>query len=250
METPNRLEEKAWVEEFEAAGRRPLAQRMRYAFIKTYKPVMDDARFRAFDTMAYSRPEIERVAQVAFRLAAQRRSRLTSVDKANVLETSKLWREVVNDVAGQWPQVHVEHLLVDAAAMAVVRDPRRIDVLLTENLFGDILSDEAAVLTGSLGMLPSASLGAEGPGLYEPAHGSAPDIAGRGVANPCGAILSAAMLCRWSLGLENEAAQIESAVCATLEAGTLTRDLSQTVPVSTPEFTARVCSFIAEEAGL
>ena len=179
---------------------------------------------RAVNTMTYSYGEIERVARMAFQLAAGRRSRVTSVDKANVLETSQLWRAVVTEVALDFPAVALDHLYVDNAAMQLVLDPTRFDVLLTENLFGDILSDEAAVLTGSLGMLPSASLGGK-VGLYEPVHGSAPDIAGRGLANPLGAILSAAMLLRHSLGLETEAKALENAVSATLTAGYGTPDL-------------------------
>jgi 3-isopropylmalate dehydrogenase len=180
----------------------------------------------AVDTMRYSRAEIARVARVAFELARQRRRRLTSVDKANVLVTSQLWRDVVGEVARDFPDVALEHQLVDACAMRLVRAPRDFDVIVTENLFGDILTDEAGMLLGSLGMLPSASLsGAGGLGLYEPIHGSAPDIAGRGVANPLGAILSVAMMLRHSLARPEAADAVEAAVTATVRAGTLTPDL-------------------------
>ena len=184
-------------------------------------------REEAVNTLRYSVAEIERVARVAFRAAGERRGRLTSVDKANVLEVSQLWRETVTRVgAEEFPAVALEHLYVDFAAMRLVADPAGIDVLLTENLFGDILSDEAAVLTGSLGLLPSASLG-DGPGLFEPVHGSAPDIAGRGVANPIGAIASAAMLLRHALRLPDAAAAVEQAVRAVLAAGARTADIAR-----------------------
>jgi 3-isopropylmalate dehydrogenase len=181
----------------------------------------------AVNTLRYTVPEIERVARVAFRAAAERRGRLTSVDKANVLEVSQLWRETVTRIGEtEFAEVALEHLYVDFAAMRLVADPARIDVLLTENLFGDILSDEAAVLTGSLGLLPSASLG-EGPGLFEPVHGSAPDIAGRGVANPIGAIASASMLLRYGLACPEAAAVLDHAVAAVLAAGARTADLAR-----------------------
>jgi len=178
----------------------------------------------AFNTMRYSIEEIDRVARVAFALARLRRSKVTSVDKANVLETSRLWREVVTRVAKDYPEVALEHLYVDACAMHLVTDPRRFDVVVTENLFGDILSDEAAAITGSLGMLPSATIGGR-VDLYEPVHGSAPDLAGRNVANPVGAIASAAMLLRYSASLEGEANAIESAIAGVLATGHRTRDL-------------------------
>jgi 3-isopropylmalate dehydrogenase len=184
-------------------------------------------RDEAVNTLCYTVPEIERVGRVAFRAAAERRGRLTSVDKANVLEVSQLWRETVSRVgAAEFPEVALEHLYVDFAAMRLVAEPARIDVLLTENLFGDILSDEAAVLTGSLGLLPSASLG-DGPGLFEPVHGSAPAIAGRGIANPIGAIASAAMLLRYGLALPEAAAAVDQAVAAVLAAGARTADIAQ-----------------------
>ncbi len=176
------------------------------------------------NTLAYSRPEVERIARVAFELARGRRRKVTSVDKANVLESSQLWRTVVGEVARDYPDVALDHLYVDACAMAIVTRPTSFDVVVTDNLFGDILSDEASVLTGSMGMLPSASLGGT-VGLFEPVHGSAPDIAGRGVANPLGAILSAAMLLRHSLGLEAEARTLEEAVSLVLARGYGTPDL-------------------------
>ena len=184
----------------------------------------------AVDTMWYTEGEIRRVVRLAFELARSRRSRLTQVDKANVLATSRLWRKVTEEVHADFPDVTLEHRLVDSTAMVIVTRPSAFDVLVTENLFGDILSDEAAVLAGSLGMLPSASLGerrtASGTfGLYEPIHGSAPDIAGRDAANPIGTILSAAMLLRWSLGESEAAGAIEAAVGAALDAGVRTADL-------------------------
>jgi len=178
---------------------------------------------RASDQCLYTREEIERIARVAFGAA---RSRVTSVDKANVLETSRLWREVVHKLHGrEFPHVELEHLLVDNAAMRLIAAPRHFDVILTENMFGDILSDEAAMLAGSIGMLPSASLGAGGPGLFEPVHGSAPDIAGTGAANPLAMFLSAALMLRHGLAMESQAAAIESAVDRALAEGLRTRDL-------------------------
>jgi 3-isopropylmalate dehydrogenase len=177
----------------------------------------------ASDACVYSRREIERIARVAFGAA---RSRVTSVDKANVLETSRLWREVVHQLHGsEFPNVELEHLLVDNAAMRLVAAPRHFDVILTENMFGDILSDEAAMLTGSIGMLPSASLGDGGPGVFEPVHGSAPDIAGTGVANPLAMFMSAALMLRHGLRMEGEAAAVESAVDKALAHGLRTPDL-------------------------
>ncbi|MFO1407507.1 MAG: 3-isopropylmalate dehydrogenase [Steroidobacteraceae bacterium] len=181
----------------------------------------------AEDLCSYSATEIERVTRIAGRLARARRGRIISVDKANVLETSRLWRTVVERVlAAEFPGVALEHMLVDAAAMHLLRKPASFDVLLTENMFGDILTDEASMLAGSLGLLPSASLGDGTVGLYEPIHGSAPDIAGRGIANPIGTILSAAMLLRHSLGLEAEAAAVEAAVESALRAGLRTADIA------------------------
>ncbi|QST01218.1 3-isopropylmalate dehydrogenase [Pontibacillus sp. ALD_SL1] len=177
------------------------------------------------DTLSYQRDEIERIVDNAFQSARLRRKHLTSVDKANVLESSKVWREVVEEKKADYPDVEVEHLLVDAAAMKIITNPKQFDVIVTENMFGDILSDEASVLTGSLGMLPSASLREDGMGLYEPVHGSAPDIADQGVANPLATILSTALMLRHSFGLEKEAAVIEEAVEQVLEDGYCTGDL-------------------------
>jgi 3-isopropylmalate dehydrogenase len=179
----------------------------------------------AFDTMRYSRPEIERIAHVAFRAARKRSCRLTSVDKANVLETFQFWKDVVTEVHAQYPDVKLDHLYVDNAAMQLVKAPKSFDVIVTGNMFGDILSDEAAMLTGSIGMLPSASLNAKQQGLYEPSHGSAPDIAGKGVANPLATILSAAMMLRFSLNQAEAAARVEAAVQGVLADGLRTADI-------------------------
>jgi 3-isopropylmalate dehydrogenase len=179
----------------------------------------------AFDTMRYSRPEIERIAHVAFQAARKRGKRVTSVDKANVLETFQFWKDVVTEVHGQYPDIELDHMYVDNAAMQLVKAPKKFDVLFTGNMFGDILSDAAAMLTGSIGMLPSASLNAKGQGLYEPSHGSAPDIAGKGVANPLATILSAAMMLRFSLNQEEAASRIERAVQTVLEQGLRTPDI-------------------------
>lgn len=189
--------------------------------------VETDGRARAFNTMMYSDLEIDRIARVGFDLASQRRGRLCSVDKANVLDVSQLWRDRVDAIATEYPGVVLSHLYVDNAAMQLVRAPRQFDVLLTGNLFGDILSDEASMLTGSIGMLPSASLGGEGPGLFEPVHGSAPDIAGLDKANPMAMVLSAAMMLRVGLQQEAAAADLESTVDAVLAAGSRTGDLAE-----------------------
>ena len=183
----------------------------------------------AYDTCRYTREEIRRVADWGFRAAAARRGKVTSVDKANVLESSRLWREVVLEVAVGHPGIELEHMLVDNAAMQLVARPSAFDVIVTENMFGDILSDEAAMITGSIGMLPSASLGDGGPGLYEPVHGSAPDIAGLGIANPIATCLSAAMMLRYSLDCAVGAERIEAAVATLLEAGHRTPDLGGTL---------------------
>jgi 3-isopropylmalate dehydrogenase len=179
----------------------------------------------AFDTMRYSRPEIERIAHVAFQAARKRSKRVTSVDKANVLETFQLWKDVVSEVGKQYPDVELDHMYVDNAAMQLVKAPKKFDVMVTGNMFGDILSDAAAMLTGSIGMLPSASLNASNQGLYEPSHGSAPDIAGKGIANPLATILSAAMMLRFSLDQASAADRIESAVKDVLASGLRTADI-------------------------
>lgn len=203
----------------------------------------DEGR-RAVDTLPYGEQEIERIVELAFTLASARSSKVTSVDKANVMATSRLWREIATEVSARHPSVALDHALVDSCAMRLISRPLDFDVLVMENMFGDILSDEAAVLAGSLGMLPSASLSDDGGdgstgrfGLYEPIHGSAPDIAGQGLANPCGAILSLAMLLRTSLGLDAEAAAVEQAVDVVLADGARTRDISGSgVHLPTSEF--------------
>ena len=189
----------------------------------------------AVDTLIYTDVEIRRIVRLAFQLARGRRKLVTSIDKANVLESSRLWRQVAMEVGKEFPDVKLEHQLVDSAAMRLITHAAQFDVIVTENMFGDILTDEAAVLAGSLGLLPSASLGEGKLGLYEPIHGSAPDIAGKGIANPTGTILSAAMLLRHSLGLEAEARAIEAAVSAAIDEGILTGDLGAAKPVNTTQ---------------
>ena len=179
----------------------------------------------AYDTMSYTKGEVERIARKAFEIAMKRSKRLTSVDKANILETSRLWRATVDEVARDYPEVAVNHLYVDNAAMQLVRNPRQFDVILTENMFGDILSDEASMVTGSIGMLPSASLRADSFGMYEPIHGSAPDIAGQDKANPLATVLSVAMMLRYSLGMGEEASLVEKAVDKVLDEGLRTADI-------------------------
>ena len=179
----------------------------------------------AFDTMRYTRPEVERIARVAFEAARKRSKRVTSVDKANVLETFQFWKDIVTEVHKDYPDIALDHMYVDNAAMQLVKEPKRFDVVVTGNMFGDILSDEASMLTGSIGMLPSASLNASNQGLYEPSHGSAPDIAGKGVANPLATILSAAMMLRFSLNQEAAAVRIEDAVKKVLAQGLRTGDI-------------------------
>jgi 3-isopropylmalate dehydrogenase len=201
----------------------------------------------AFDTMRYTRPEIERIAHVAFQAARKRSKRVTSVDKANVLETFQFWKDVVSDIGKQYPDVALDHMYVDNAAMQLVREPKKFDVVVTGNMFGDILSDEAAMLTGSIGMLPSASLNATNQGLYEPSHGSAPDIAGKGIANPLATILSAAMMLRYSLKQEAAAQRIEAAVKRVLVQGLRTADIFSpgTTRVGTAEMGAAVVRALA-----
>jgi 3-isopropylmalate dehydrogenase len=206
----------------------------------------------AFNTMRYSVSEIERVGHVAFRAAMERRRKVTSIDKANVLETSQLWRQTVTRIALEYPQVELDHLLVDAAAMHIITNPKRFDVILTENLFGDILSDEASVIAGSLGMLASGTIGGT-VDLYEPVHGSAPDIAGENLANPLGAIASAAMLLRHTARLEREAADIEAAIRAVLDAGYRTADIARGTGghlSSTTEMGQLVSEAVAEVADM
>jgi 3-isopropylmalate dehydrogenase len=193
---------------------------------------------RVVDTLEYHDFEITRVLELAFQLAAQRRRKVTSVDKANVLESSRLWRQIATGIGKQHPEVELEHMLVDTASMRLITSASGFDVLVTENMFGDILTDEASVLAGSMGMLPSASLGSKGPGVYEPIHGSAPDIAGKGVANPIGTILSVAMLLRHSLRLEEEAQCIEDAVDVTIQKGCRTVDIGG--KVGTKEMTEMI----------
>jgi 3-isopropylmalate dehydrogenase len=208
------------------------------------------AETRAVNTMTYTRAEIERVSRMAFHLARARRKKVTSVDKSNVLENSQLWRRVVIEVAKDYPDVELDHILVDNCAMQLILTPRRFDIVLTENMFGDILSDEAAVLAGSIGMLPSASIGDKRPsgawvGLYEPVHGSAPDIAGQNKANPLGAIGSAGAMLLYSFGLKEEAAAVDAAIEAVLNSGQVTADLRPTgTPATTAEVGAAVCAAI------
>lgn len=201
---------------------------------------------KAHDTLSYTRAEIERIAKKAFEIAKLRNKKLTSVDKRNVLDTSKLWRKIVNEISKDYPEVEVSHMYVDNAAMQLIANPGQFDVILTENMFGDILSDEASMLTGSLGMLPSASLGEGKIGLYEPSHGSAPDIAGQNIANPIATVLSAAMMLRYSFGLPEEADTIEKAVDKALQDGYRTADIytEGTKKVGTKEMGDRIAERI------
>lgn len=213
--------------------------------------IAEDGAFKGdregYDTMRYAETEVRRIAEIGFKAAQKRSKKLCSVDKANVLETSQFWRDIVTDVAKSYPDVALSHMYVDNAAMQLVRAPREFDVVVTGNLFGDILSDEAAMLTGSIGMLPSASLNAAGQGLYEPSHGSAPDIAGKDVANPLATILSAAMLLRYSLGLSDQADRIETAVRQVLKNGLRTADIFEagTTKVGTSEMGDAVLDALA-----
>jgi 3-isopropylmalate dehydrogenase len=210
----------------------------------------DGAETRAVNTMTYTRSEIKRIAQMAFHLARGRRKKVTSVDKSNVLENSQLWRRVVTEIGREFPDVELDHILVDNCAMQLILNPRRFDVVLTENMFGDILSDEGAVLAGSIGMLPSASIGNRKPsgawvGLYEPVHGSAPDIAGQNKANPLGAIGSLAAMLEYSFGLKEEAAAVSAAIEAVMQSGKVTADLRPPGPPATTEEVGQaVCAAI------
>ena len=217
----------------------------------TPRGIMENgAETRAVNTMTYTRSEIERVSRVAFHLARARRKKVTSVDKSNVLENSQLWRRVVIELAKEYPDVALDHLLVDNCAMQLILNPRRFDVVLTENLFGDILSDEGAVIAGSIGMLPSASVGDKRPsgawvGLYEPVHGSAPDIAGQNKANPLGAIGSVAAMLSYSFGLREEASAVDAAIEAVLDSGHVTADLRPSgAPATTEQVGESVCAAI------
>jgi 3-isopropylmalate dehydrogenase len=200
-----------------------------------------DGGVRAVDTMVYTDGEVRRIVRLAFEFARQRRGVVTSVDKANILETSRLWRQTAEEVASDFPDIKLEHQLVDSAAMRLIQAPASLDVVVTTNMFGDILTDEASVLSGSLGMLPSASLGERRRGLYEPIHGSAPDIAGKGLANPIGTILSVAMMLRSSLNLPDEATAVERAVGAALASGARTADLDAENAISTSEMGDEIC---------
>jgi 3-isopropylmalate dehydrogenase len=212
--------------------------------------IEDGAETRAVNTMTYTRSEIERVSRMAFHLARARRRKVTSVDKSNVLENSQLWRRVVTEIAKEFPDVALDHLLVDNCAMQLVLNPKRFDVVLTENMFGDILSDEGAVLAGSIGMLPSASIGDRRPsgawvGLYEPVHGSAPDIAGQNKANPLGAIGSVGAMLEYSFGLKEEATAVDAAIEAVLQSGRVTADLRPPgAPATTEQVGQAVCAAI------
>lgn len=207
---------------------------------------LENGELEVVDTLAYKKTEIERIIRKAFEIAQVRSKKVTSVDKANVLESSRVWREVAEEVAKDYPDVTLEHMLVDNAAMQLIRNPKQFDVIVTENMFGDILSDEAAMLTGSLGMLPSASLGADGPGLYEPCHGSAPDIAGQNKANPLATIASAAMMLKYSFGMIEEADAIEKAIISVLDAGYRTGDIAKPGEqvLTTDEMTQKVIDAI------
>jgi 3-isopropylmalate dehydrogenase len=211
-----------------------------------------DGEESVVDTLFYKKKEIERVIRLAFQLADTRRKKVTSVDKANVLESSRLWRETAEEIAREYPEVTLEHMLVDNAAMQLIKNPKQFDVLVTENMFGDILSDEASVLTGSLGMLPSASISEGGPYLYEPIHGSAPDIEGKNIANPIAMILSAAMMLRTSFGLEAEAEAIENAVEQVLESGLKTSDIAINgqKPIGTAEMIEEIKATILDNQAI
>ncbi|MFC5712689.1 3-isopropylmalate dehydrogenase [Thalassorhabdus alkalitolerans] len=209
----------------------------------------EDGEEAAVDTLSYKRSEIERIVRRAFDLAKVRRKKVTSVDKANVLETSRLWREVAEEVSKDYPEIEIEHMLVDNAAMQLIRDPKQFDVVVTENMFGDILSDEASMLTGSLGMLPSASIGSGGPGLYEPVHGSAPDIAGEKKANPLATIASTAMMLKYSFNMVEEAEALDAALAEVLTQGHRTGDIAKPEDkvLNTEEMTEKVIDLLRKQ---
>ncbi|MDQ0219405.1 3-isopropylmalate dehydrogenase [Peribacillus cavernae] len=221
-------------------------------FGKPSERTTHDGKEAVVDTLFYQKDEMQRIIELAFELASKRRKKVTSVDKANVLESSRLWRETAEEIAERYPEVELEHMLVDNAAMQLIRNPRQFDVVVTENMFGDILSDEASVLTGSLGMLPSASISTQGPNLYEPIHGSAPDIAGKNIANPIAAILSAASMLRLSFGMEVEAEAIEKAVGETLDSGSRTGDIAegQVRTLTTTEMVAEIKGAILDQEAI
>ena len=215
------------------------------AYFGEHRTWTEDGRMAASDLMAYRESEIRRIVRVGFETAMKRRGRLCSVDKANVLDSSKLWRKIVNEMAPEYPEVEVRHMYVDNCAMQIVRDPSQFDVVVTENMFGDILSDEASMVTGSIGLLPSASIGDTAPGLYEPIHGSAPDIAGQNKANPIATILSVAMMMRYSFQLPQEADAIEQAVDAVLAEGWHTADIAgEGEAIGTVEMGKLICDKI------
>lgn len=221
-------------------------------FGKPSERIQQNGQDAVVDTLFYQRNEIERVIRKAFELASTRRKKVTSVDKANVLASSRMWREIADEIAKDFPEVELEHMLVDNAAMQLIKNPRQFDVVVTENMFGDILSDEASMLSGSLGMLPSASISVDGPYLYEPIHGSAPDIQGQDIANPLGSILSAAMMLRISFGMIQEADAIENAVNQVLDSGFRTKDLATKgmQSVSTSVMTEEVKATILDNEAL